>query len=186
MQRPSTYIDDAAHMMLARQLLQPAFYNQLRTEKQLGYVVAAIAAPLFNLENSLLVVQSPSVTEEKIIQEIDLFLDGQHAQMSEGFAINQQSLIKKLREPARSLKEQGERYWGAITTYDNHFSRRLDLAEAVARITPESLDNFYRAVFMDKNRRLWLTSDALAERENFFLVDDLLIHKQQMHSIALP
>jgi hypothetical protein len=39
---------------------------------------------------------------------------------------------------------------------------------------------------MDKNRRLWLTSDVPVESENFFLVDDLLIHKQQMQSIALP
>lgn len=185
-QSPTTSVDDAAHMMLTRQLLQPAFYNQLRTEKQMGYVVAAIAAPLLNLENSLLVVQSPNVAEENIIREIDLFLDEQYEQLGENFAINQQSLIKKMREPARSLKEQGERYWSAITTYDNHFSRRLDLAEAVARITPESLNKFYRAVFMDKNRRLWLTSEALAERENFFLVDDLLIHKQQMQSVAQP
>ena len=185
-QSPSTSIDDTAHMMLARQLLQPAFYNELRTEKQMGYVVAAIAAPLLNLENSLLVVQSPSVGEGEIIKEIDVFLDEQYERMGENFAINQHSLIKKLREPARSLKEQGERYWSAITTHDNHFSRRLDLAEAVVRITPESLKNFYRAVFMDKNRRLWLTSEALAERENFFLVEDLLIHKQQMQSVAQP
>lgn len=185
-QSPSTSIGDSAHMMLVRQLLQPAFYNQLRTEKQLGYVVAAIATPLLNLENSLLVVQSPNFTEEDIIQEIDLFLDDQQTQLDENFTINQRSLIKKLREPARSLKEQGERYWSAITTYDKNFSRRLDLADAVARITPESLNNFYRDVFMDKNRRLWLTSDALAKRENFFLVDDLLIHKQQMQSIEQP
>ncbi len=185
-QSPSTSIDDTAHMMLARQLVQPAFYNQLRTEKQLGYVVAAIAAPLLALENTLLVVQSPSVTEEKIIREIDLFLDEQDLQLEENFVINQQSLIKKLREPARSLKEQGERYWSAITSYESYFSRRFDLADAVARITPELLSNFYHTVFMDKNRRLWLTSDALTERENFFLVDDLLIHKQQMQSIAQP
>ncbi len=185
-QNPSTSINDTAHMMLVRQLVQPAFYNQLRTEKQLGYVVAAIAAPLLALENTLLVVQSPSVTEEKIIQEIDLFLDEQNLQLGEDFAINQQSLIKKLREPARSLKEQGERYWSAITSYESHFSRRLDLAEAVARITPESLSNYYRTVFMDKNRRLWLTSDALAKRESFFLVDDLLLHKKQMQNIAQP
>lgn len=185
-QSPSTSINDTAHMMLVRQLLQPAFYNQLRTEKQLGYVVATIAAPLLNLENSLLVVQSPSVTEENIIQEIDLFLDEQQTQLGENFTINQRSLIKKLSEPARSLKEQGERYWSVITNYDNHFSRRLDLAEAVARITPETLDNFYRAVFMDKNRRLWLTSGVPRERENFLLIDDLLIHKQQMQSVVHP
>lgn len=185
-QSPSTSIDDTAHMMLARQLLQPAFFNQLRTEKQLGYVVAAVAAPLLNLENSLFVVQSPEVAEQKIIAEMDLFLDEQVAQLKEGFLINQQSLIKKMREPARSLKEQGERYWNAITVYDNHFSRRLDLADALARITPDSLEQFYRTVFMDKNRRLWLTSDAIVEREQFFLVNDLSIYKQQMQRVAQP
>lgn len=185
-QSPSLSIDDAAHMMLVRQTLQPAFYNHLRTEKQLGYVVAALAAPILNLEGSLLVVQSPTASEEKIIQEIVLFLDEQHSQLDEDFVVNQQSLIRKLREPARSLQEQGERYWNAIINYDDSFSRRLDLAEAVSRITSESLSKYYRAVFMDKNRRLWLTSDAIQMRENFFPVEDLLIHKQQMQSIAQP
>ena len=185
-QSPSTSIDDTAHMMLARQLLQPAFYNQMRTEKQLGYVVAAVAIPLLNLENSLLVVQSPEVTEEKIIAEMDLFLDEQVTQLKEGFLINQQSLIKKMREPARSLQEQGQRYWNAITVYDSHFSRRLDLADGIARITPDSLEQFYRTVFMDKSRRLWLTSDTDFESEQFFLITDLSIYKQQMQGIAQP
>lgn len=185
-QSPSLSIDDAAHMMLVRQTLQPAFYNHLRTEKQLGYVVAAIAAPVLNLEGSLLVVQSPTTTEEKIVREIDLFLDEQQSQLSEDFSTNQQSLIRKLREPARSLQEQGERYWNAIINYDESFTRRLDLAEAVSRITPESLDKYYRAVFMDKNRRLWLTSDAIQARENFFPIENLSLHKQQMQSIAQP
>jgi len=185
-QSPSTSIDDTAHMMLARQILQPAFYQQLRTEKQLGYVVAAIAAPLLNLENSLLVVQSPSASERKIVVEIDAFLNGQQAQLEKDFAINQQSLIKKLRQPARSLKEQGERYWNIITNYDTHFSRRLDLADAIARVTPKSLANYYRAVFMDKNRRLWLSSGEVGKQENFIAVDDLLIYKQQMQAVAQP
>lgn len=185
-QSPSVAIDDAAHMMFARQLLQPAFYNQLRVEKQMGYVVALIAAPLLDLENSLLVVQSPNVAEENIIQEIDRFLNEEQIDIGENFSINQLSLIKKLREPARSLKEQGERYWSAITTYDGHFTRRLDLADAVARITPESLDHFYRSVFMDKNRRLWLSTDMPENPEKFFSIEDLLIHKQQMQSVVHP
>jgi insulysin len=185
-QSPSLSLDDAAHMMLVRQFLQPAFYNHLRTEKQLGYVVAVIPASLLNLEASLLVVQSPGSSEENIIQEIDSFLDEQAALLTENFIVNQQSLIRKLREPARSLREQGERYWNSVTSYDENFSRRLELADAVSRITPESLGKYYNQIFLNKNRRLWLTSDAINERENYFIVDDLLIHKQQMQSIAQP
>lgn len=185
-QSPSISIDDSAHMMLVRQLLQPAFYHQLRTEKQLGYVVAVATTPIFNLESSLLVVQSPGAKEDEIIEEIDSFLSSQSSQLGQDFKTNQQSLIKKLREPARSLKELGERYWTAITIYDNHFSRRLDLADAVARITPESLENYYRDVFMDVNRRLWLVSGAGVEQKNFLIIDNLLTHKQQMQSIVEP
>lgn len=185
-QSPSISIDDSAHMMLARQVLQPAFYHQLRTEKQLGYVVVVTTAPLFNLENSLLVVQSPGATEEEIVKEISSFLNSQGSQLSQDFKTNQQSLIKKLREPARSLKELGERYWSAITVYDNDFSRRLDLADAVARITPESLEDYYRDVFMDKNRRLWLAAGADVDRKNFLYIDDILSHKQQMQRIDQP
>lgn len=185
-QSPSISVEDGAHMMLARQLLQPAFFHQLRTEKQLGYVVAAIAAPIANLESTLLVVQSPLTSEDDIIAEIDSFLDGVSSQLEEGFTINQQSLIKQLREPARSLREQGERYWNSITSYNEDFARRLNLAEAVARVTPESLQEYFQRVFMDKNRRLWLTSDAIEQRENFSEVKELSIYKQQMETIVVP
>ena len=182
-QSPSSSVDDNAHMLLARQLLQPAFYHQLRTEKQLGYIVAAIPMPLLASENTLMVVQSPVADESKIIAEIDQFLEQQIESLTDDFLINQQSLVNELREPARSLKEQGDRYWNAITNLDEQFSRRLDLADAVLRITPDSLTSYYRKVFMDKNRRLWLASQKLSGNENFFLVDDVSSYKTKISSV---
>ncbi len=127
-----------------------------------------------------MVVQSPVADEATLIAEIDRFLDQQVDTIGENFAIHQQSLINELREPARSLKEQSDRYWNAIVNLDEQFSRRLDLADAVSRITPESLEKYYRAVFMDKNRRLWLGSQKLTQRENFFLIDDVSAYKKQI------
>jgi insulysin len=184
-QSPSASLEDNAHMLLARQLLQPMFYQQLRTEKQLGYIVAAIPAPLMTLENALLVVQSPVATEDEIVQQVDDFLAQQADTLTENFSIHHQSLINELREPARSLKEQSDRYWNAITNLEQQFSRRLDLADAVSRITPESLTDFYRAVFMDKNRRLWLTSGKIRNRESFELINDITIFKQNLHPSAV-
>ncbi len=129
-----------------------------------------------------MVVQSPVADEATLIAEIDRFLDQQVDTIVENFAIHQQSLINELREPARSLKEQSDRYWNAIVNLDEQFSRRLDLADAVSRITPESLEKYYRAVFMDKNRRLWLSSQKLTQRENFFLIDDVPAFKKQIQS----
>lgn len=181
-QSPSSSFDDTAHMLLARQLLQPLFYHQLRTEKQLGYIVAAISMPLLAQENTLMVVQSPVANEESIIKEIDLFIDQQFETITNNFAINQQSLINELREPARSLKEQGDRYWNAITNLDEQFSLRIDLADAVSRITPESLSHFYQSVFMDKNRRLWLNSQKIETPENYFLIGNVMSYKQELQT----
>lgn len=184
-QGPSTSVEDAAHMMLIRQLLQPAFYHQLRTEKQLGYIVGTLAASSLNLENSLLVVQSPTTSEADIIAHIDSFLDEQAGVLADNFSLNQQSLIKKLQEPARSLKEQSERYWTAIITRDETFSRREALAAAVANITPESLVEFYSRVFLNKNRRLWLASAALDEREEFHEIKDLATYRKEMQRMLV-
>lgn len=185
-QSPSLSMDDSAHMMLIRQLLQPDFYHQLRTEKQLGYIVAAIPAPLINLENTLLVVQSPVATEWEIVTAIDSFLEQQQFSLDKDFALNQQSLAKKLREPSRSLKEQSERYWNSIITYDDQFMRREQLALAVERITPESIRDFYRLVFLNKNRRLWLASSALDKREEFSEIGDWSEYKKQMQRLVQP
>lgn len=185
-QSPSSSPTDTAHMMLIRQLLQPAFYHQLRTEKQLGYIVGVLAAPLLDLENSLLVVQSPSATEAQIVAQMDLFLDEQASMLTDNFVMNQQSLIKKLQEPARSLKEQSERYWASITTYDENFMRREALAEAVAAISPASLNDFYKRIFLNKNRRLWLTSAGFDQRDNFSEIQNLPAYKQQMNKMVMP
>ncbi len=183
-QSPSASLEDNAHMLLTRRLLQPAFYQQLRTEKQLGYIVAAIPAPVLTLENTLLVVQSPVASEDDIVKQIEEFLIEQEEAITENFVTHRQSLINELREPARSLKEQSDRYWNAITNLDEQFARRLDLADAASRITPDSLLAFYRTVFLDKNRRLWLSSDKMREREGFEVVDDIASFKQQLQQVS--
>ena len=152
----------------------------------MGYIVAALSVPLLNLENSLLVVQSPATDEARVIKEIDSLLDAQDSVSADNLVLNQQSLIKKLQEPARSLKEQSERYWNSITTHDEDFSRREALIAAVANITPESLNHFYKTIFLDKNRRLWLTSDALDARDGFTEIQDLSAYKNQMGRLAQP
>ncbi len=185
-QSPSASVVDAAHMLLVRQLLQPAFYYQLRTQKQLGYIVGALSAPVLNLENSLLVVQSPTTPEAQIIAQIDSFLDEQAVVLTDNFPLNQQSLVRKLQEPARSLKEQSERYWAAITNYDGDFTRREALASAVAAITEESLKEFYTRIFLNKNRRLWLTSTAMDERDEFSLIENIAAYRAQLEKVVLP
>lgn len=183
---PSTSIADVAHMQLIRQILQPAFFNELRTEKQLGYIVATIPMPLRTLDASVFVVQSPTTTEDELIEEIDQFLVRQSGNLKESFVQHQKALVKKLQEPPRSLMEQSDRYWDSLMLGDYEFTRRADLAAAVTAITLESLNAYYKEYFLQKNRRLWLSTAGLKARGGYQLIEDIAEYKQQLERIALP
>jgi insulysin len=179
-------VADAAHMKLLQQILQPAFFDRLRTEKQLGYIVSVFPMPIRNLEGSVFVVQSPSTDEAKIIEEIDVFLDSFSESLSNHLAENKLALVRQLNEPARTLAEQADYYWDSILLGDDEFNRRQQVAAAVAAITPESLMNYYRAVMLDKNRRLWLTSQKISDSDAFNIVDDISGYRKQQQSLVYP
>ncbi len=183
---PSASIKDSAHMQLIRQIVQPEFFNQLRTEKQLGYIVAAIPMPLRTVEATLFIVQSPTANESMLFTEIDQFLMAQADKLTQHFEQNQLSLVKKISEPPRSLMEQADRYWDSVIMGDDSFTRRTDLALAVGAITPTSLTDYFRETFMQKNRRLWLSTGTIDHPDGFFVIDDIKAYKEQLETIALP
>jgi len=183
---PSASITDTAHMQLIRQIIQPDFFNELRTEKQLGYIVAAIPMPLRTVDATVFVVQSPVATESTLVAEIDQFLTAEENKLTEHFEQHQQSLIKKLTEPPRSLMDQADRYWDSVVMGDYDFTRRTALASAVKAITPKALKAYYREQFLPKNRRLWLVSGDVDHMDDYHHVKNVQDYKKQLDPIVLP
>lgn len=175
--------EDAAHMQLLRQILQPLFFDQLRTEKQLGYVVTVLPLVLRALEGSVFVVQSPATDEVKLADEIDRFLQNQQPFIAQKLKENQLALARRLREPARSQAEQADRFWESILLEDYEFNRRKKLAAAVEAVTPESLGKYYQRVALDANRRLWLASSRIAHTDEYQLVEDIRAYQAQQKSL---
>jgi secreted Zn-dependent insulinase-like peptidase len=176
---------DAAHMQLVRQILQPLFFDRLRTERQLGYVVSVFPLALRTLEGSVFVVQSPTTNEQQLMQEIDQFLVLQQDVLADKLAENQRALVHRLQEPPRSLAEQADRLWESVLVDDVQFSRRQELAAAVAAVTPESLLAYYRQSMLDRGRRLWLSSTRTA-LEDYRLVEDIPAYQRQLKSFVYP
>lgn len=178
------YIDDAANMKLLTQMLAPQFFNQLRTEKQLGYVVSVFPMPIRNIEASLFVVQSPNVSAAVLVDEINNFLVG--ANLSEGFVENKAALLSQLREAPLSLTEQSEKFWQSILLNDFEFNRDQELINAVNKITPESLRKYYEAAFLQKNRRLWLTTEKLDNPKEFEAIQNVAEYQQKQQGYLQP
>lgn len=179
-------IVDTAHMKLLQQMLQPAFFDRLRTEKQLGYIVSVFPMPIRNLEGMVFVVQSPAADEAQIVQEIDSFLTDYAKALGKNLAENKQSLVRDLKKPARTLTEQADIYWESILLEDEEFDRRQQIAAAVAGVTEASLNNYYQRVILEKQRRLWLTSQKMSDTENFHLLNNLEAYHQQLDSLVYP
>lgn len=171
--------DDAAHMQLLTQILAPRFFNQLRTEKQLGYVVSVFPMPIKNVEGSFFVVQSPNVNASTLVDEMSNFLSAAGATLTENFAENKAALLAELREPSLSLNEQSEKFWQSILLNDIEFSRQQELINAANKITPESLKKYYEAAFLQKNRRLWLSSEKLDNMKDFDIIQNVAAYQQK-------
>lgn len=178
-QAPSSTDADTARMQLIRQILQPEFFHQLRTEKQMGYVVAVISFPLKQVEGSLFLVQSPSFAEADIQKAIDDFLGEKEALFAKEFATQKDSLIQRLKEAPRSISEQDTRYWQSILLEDYSFNQRQRLISILTHLTEEELLHYYRSVFQNKNRRLWMSSADLNRHQDFQSLTDKSSFKQQ-------
>lgn len=180
------YIDDTAHMQLLTQILEPRFFNQLRTEKQLGYVVSVFPMPIRNVEGSFFVVQSPNVNATTLVDEINDFLASTSASLTEKFAENKAALLAELREPSLSLNEQSEKFWQSILLNDYEFNRQQELINAVNKITPESLRKYYEAAFLQKNRRLWLSTEKPDNLKDFEIIQNVAGYQQKQQGYLQP
>ena len=178
------YIDDTAHMQLLTQILEPQFFNLLRTEKQLGYLVTVLSVPIRHIEASVFVVQSPTANATILVEEISSFLT--NANLAEHFPEGKAALLAQLREPPLSLTEQSDEFWQSILLNDVEFNRQYELINAVSKITPESLRKYYDAAFLQKNRRLWLASEKLENTKDFETIQNVAEYQQKQQGYLQP
>jgi len=182
----SPTIGSAAHTLLLNQLLQPAFYQQLRTDIQPNALTALLPLPLKNLEASVFVVQSPTMNSEQMIGDINKFLTGAPSTITENFAQTKNALLTQLRKVPLSLSQQSEKFWQSILLGDITFSRQQELIAAVGAITPESLLGYYENTFLQKNRRLWLSTDGIENGKDFEIISNVAEYQQKQQGYLYP
>ncbi|HWV16732.1 MAG TPA: insulinase family protein [Cellvibrio sp.] len=182
----SPTINSSAHMLLLNQVLQPLFYRQLRDENPLGDYVSMQLLPLKNLQASLFLVKSPQGDQEQIAAGIDRFLTTASSSLTENFADNKNALLAQLRRVPINLAGQAEQFWQSILLNDQSFSRQQEMFLAASKITPESLQAYYKNTFLQENRRLWLSGDKFKQDEGFELIENLGKYRQEQASYLFP
>ncbi|WP_374694445.1 insulinase family protein [Halomonas sp. SpR8] len=131
--------EEQATTAVIAQWLETPFYQQLRTEQQLGYIVNAGYSPLLEAPGIALMVQSPDVDSGTIAERMDAFLDEANQRLEQlsddDLAPYRQAVHDQLRQRDTSLAGMTNRYWQATALEDVRFDRRDQLAELVLDIS---------------------------------------------------
>lgn len=160
-QAPDDGIESAALTMLTAAVIHPDFYNQLRTEQQLGYVVSAKYLSLLKWPGLVLQVQSPSTDEQGLFDAIKNFIQlrvvdtrvDSEAQQSE-FEQHRQALAMSLRELDTNLNRRSQRLWASLAIADEQFVRKEQLAQAVDGITFSQWQDFAKRLLVTEEASL--------------------------------
>jgi secreted Zn-dependent insulinase-like peptidase len=156
---------DRAAVALTAQVIESGFFQQLRTEQQLGYIVSSFAWPQYEVPGLMLLIQSPSHPASAVQAAMDEFLGGTLDDVTaEQFARHRQALVNNLLKPDENLMERAGFYWQSIAFREWDFDRPQRLAEAVEAITFDEWKAYFEGVFL-KDRRSLLAVSAGARGE---------------------
>ena len=152
--RDDTWEDRAAAALTA-QIMKSGFFQQLRTEQQLGYVVSTFAYPQRDVPGLVMLVQSPVADAGAVTAAMQVFMEGVRPDLDEAqFARHQAALVSEILRPDKNLWERAEFYWQSIARKQFDFDGRKALAEAVQAFTLDSWEAYYRDVFLEQRHSL--------------------------------
>jgi secreted Zn-dependent insulinase-like peptidase len=166
-QAASDSLAQRATFAVMAEMLSAPFYNSLRTEKQLGYVVSAFASHFGPVPGLAMLAQSPVADEEQLRQEFLQFLEDYRADVSELAAEDleryQASLLGRLEEKPKNLSEMNSRFLTSLGLGYDGVDFREQLAAAIRGVTVESLPLAYGDMILSNPRALWLKTAGPGE-----------------------
>jgi secreted Zn-dependent insulinase-like peptidase len=157
LQGPGDDVQNRALAALTGQIIGTRFFEDLRTEQQLGYVVGAFYWPQLDVPGVAMMVQSPEASVPEVIAAAEQFLAGVAEDESvspEQFQRHQQALLQDILQPHKNLWEQSEYFWQEIAQDRFDFDSRQRLAEQVSAATLAQWRDWYRQVMLDERASL--------------------------------
>ncbi|QFU22147.1 insulinase family protein [Shewanella eurypsychrophilus] len=174
---------------LLNHTMSSTFFHELRTKRQLGYMVGTGYLPLNRYPGIIFYIQSPTSSPLQLLEAIDEFIaDFNYAVMQ---ITNQQwestklGLINQIMEHDANLKTRGQRYWSSIGNKDYDFNHRELVVAEVEKLTRSDVIKFMMQRMRNKlcdRLVLFTTGDNHRQQERLTsdnLITDLRSFKQQ-------
>lgn len=121
--------------MLTSHLLAPIFFQEMRTDRQYGYLVNVGYIPINRYPGIAFYIQSPKTSPEELTQAINEFItrcsDEITHMPAEQWEIFKKGLTGQLKEKDTSLRIKSQRFWASICNQDYQFNRKEQLIKQV-------------------------------------------------------
>lgn len=142
-------VRDRAATALTAQIMSSGFFQELRTEQQLGYVVGAFAYPKMEIPGLVMLVQSPVADAAAVGAEMKAFMQRVMPSLDEAqFERHKASLVSDILRPDKNLNQRAEFYWQSIARKEWDFASREQLADAVSALTLPEWKAYYEREFL--------------------------------------
>lgn len=147
--------EDRAATAMTGQVIKSGFFQQLRTEQQLGYVVSAFYWARLDVPGLVMLVQSPVADTAGLAEAMDAFL----RQVPEGlgkelYERNRRALLNEVLKPDENLWQRAEFYWQSLARKQFDFDSRERMAEAIGRLDREQWLAYFEAHFLQQRHSL--------------------------------
>ncbi|HIC8744930.1 TPA: pitrilysin [Klebsiella aerogenes] len=146
------YSSMAASSLLG-QIIQPWFYNQLRTEEQLGYAVFAFSMNVGRQWGMGFLLQSSDKQPAFLWQRFQAFFPTAEAKLRamkpEEFAQIQQAAISQMLQAPQTLSEEASRLSKDFDRGNMRFDSRDKVVAQMKLLTPQKLADFFHQTVVD-------------------------------------
>lgn len=156
-QGPDKDVESRALAALLAKMMGPAFFEELRTEKQLGYIVFASNMTIIETPGIVLVVQSPIADPAALQDYIEAFLDEYSVTIAkldeDTFERHKAALLSNLLEADTALDDRTGRYWTELDREHYGFDFRDKLAAAIGKVSLDEFKASYVNILRGENSR---------------------------------
>ena len=149
LQAPDDSINSRAMAALTAQIVSADYFEDLRTEQQLGYVVSAFSWPRLQVPAVVFMVQSPTANAPTLLEATRVFLSAV-APDRQTFMRHRTALLADIQQPHKNIGEQSEYFWREIARREPGFDSRQRLAEAVQSVSREQWLSWFRAHLLEQ------------------------------------
>lgn len=152
---------------LLKDIIGRWYFDDLRTNKQLGYVVYGTDAKLGKTAGMRFMVQSPNSSPKEIMAHNERFFkesETKLAQLSdEEFARYKASLIEKLERKPESLMQEFSEFSTDFSRHNANFDQKAKMLEAAKALTKADIVQFYQETVMAQKGLVFI-SQALGTK----------------------